>query len=72
MYKKDRVGKDTFKLLLTYLEGLRGAARKRAKQDAEEVVTLNGGFTKVMQIDKDSFCVRIHRLSASVFFHFFH
>jgi hypothetical protein len=47
MYKKDRVGKETFKLLLRYVEGLRGAAKKRAKDDAEEIVVLNGGLTQV-------------------------
>ena len=41
-----KVPKEPFKLLLQYMEGLRGAARDRIKNDADEIVLLNGGFTQ--------------------------
>lgn len=41
-YDVERVPKTTFRLLLRYLEGLRGAARERTRTDAEAVVLLKG------------------------------
>ena len=45
MYKREKVSKEPFKLLLLYLEGLKGAARDRVSETAEEIIELEGGFT---------------------------
>lgn len=47
MYKREKVAKETFKLLLSYMEGLAGAARDRAKDIASEIVQRDGAYTDV-------------------------
>lgn len=41
-YEPDRVPKDVFRLLLRYVDGLRGAARDRMRTEADTIVTLRG------------------------------
>lgn len=41
-YEPERVPKDVFRLLLRYVDGLRGGARDRMRTDADTIVTLRG------------------------------
>ncbi|CAK0903423.1 unnamed protein product [Prorocentrum cordatum] len=53
-YDPERVSKGGFQLLLPYLEGLRGAARERARSDATAVVEANGGLPAAAATDKEA------------------
>lgn len=41
-YENDKVAKDAFRLLLRYLQGLKGAARERLRSEAGAIVALGG------------------------------
>mmetsp|Transcript_45833 Transcript_45833/g.103527 ORF Transcript_45833/g.103527 Transcript_45833/m.103527 type:complete len:129 (-) Transcript_45833:141-527(-) len=46
MYKRDKVTKEPFKILLRYMEGLAGVARERTKEMANEIIEREGDFTE--------------------------